>query len=220
MENDMPQQQANGIAKPFDGKQLLLGQLPVIMVNAVLPFLIYQVMTTFLHQPMFISLVVTGIPSIVMSIVTLIRKRRIDFLAGIVLAGIVVGLILTFVSHDARLMLVRESFFTAALGLVFLISLLFPKPLIYYIGRSFMTENNPEQLSRFESRWLQPEFRTKTRVQTAILGVGLFAEAVVRCILVFKLPISQFLAISPFVQWGIIGATIAVLVLYRRRVNQ
>ncbi len=203
----------------FDGKQMAFARLPTLVINAVLPFLIYEVMTGMLHQPEFLSLVATGVPSLLASIVSIIRHRRLDMLAGIVLLGIVVGLIFTFVSHDARLMLIRESFFTAAFGLAFLVSLLFPKPLTYSLGR-WLATGNPERLARYESRWQQQAFRIAMRGQAVILGIGLLVEAAVRCSLVFLLPIAQFLAISSFIQWGIIGTTIAVLALYRRSRQQ
>lgn len=198
------------------GMQMLLARLPTLIINAVLPFLIYEAMTGMLHQPEFLALVTTSIPPLLSSIVGIIHHRRIDFLSGIILLGIVAGLILTLVSHDARLMLIRESFFTAIFGLTFLISLLFSKPLTYALGRSLVA-GDPERLAQYESRWQQQTFRNGMRGQTIILGIGLLTEAAARSFLVFLLPIAQFLVISPFVQWGIIGATIAVLAMYRRR---
>jgi hypothetical protein len=198
-------------------KQRLRAWLPTLVINAVLPFLIYQVMTGMLHQPEFLSLIATGIPSLVASIVGIIRTRRINTLAGIVLLGIVAGLILTLLSHDARLLLIRESFFTATFGIAFLVSLLFPKPLTYYIGRSLAAEGDPERQARYETRWRQqPGFRRVMRGQTVILGIGLLVEAVVRSSLLFLLPVALFLAISPLVQWGTIGVIVVGLVMFRR----
>ncbi|GHO99820.1 hypothetical protein KSF_098680 [Reticulibacter mediterranei] len=50
----------------------------------------------------------------------------------------------------------------------------------------------------------------RMRVQAAVWGVGLLVEAVGHGSLVFLLPPAQFLAISPFVQWGLIGVTFVV----------
>lgn len=191
-------------------KQMVRSLFPTILMNAALPFFMYLGMNNVLHQSEFLSLCATGVPPMLVSIISIVRTRRIDFLAGVVLLGIVVGLVIALVSHDPKLLLIRESFFTATFGLAFLISLLFPKPLTYYAARALATGNNLEQQRRFESKWQDSPFRTRMRVHAAIWGVGLFLEAAVRVPLVFFLPVAQFLIIAPFVQWGILGATFVV----------
>src|SRR5579884_3167279 len=140
-------------------KQVVRSLLPTIAINAVLPFIIYIIMKNLLHQSDFLALVATGVPSTLVSLVSIVRNRRIDFIAGVVLLGIVVGLLVTLISHDAKLLLVRESFFTVAFGLAFLVSLLFPKPLIYYATRTVLAGNDPEQVQRYEARWQDTAFR-------------------------------------------------------------
>ncbi len=189
--------------------------LPMLVINGVLPFLIYWVMTCILHQPVFLSLLATSIPSLLDSIVSIIRTHRFNLLAGLILLGIVVGLITTLLSQDARFLLIRESFFTAAFGLAFLGSMLFPKPLIYYIGRS-VVGNDPQRLAQYASRWQQQAVRARMRGMTAVLGIGLLAEAVVRTFLVFLLPTAQFLVISPFVLYGFLGVLVVIANIYRR----
>ena len=195
-------------------KQIVRSLLPTIVINGILPFIIYIMMKNLLHQSDFLSLIATGVPSTLASLASIVRNRRIDFIAGVVLLGIVVGLLVTLISHDAKLLLVRESFFTMAFGLAFLVSLLFPKPLIYYAARAVRAGNDPEQLRSFESRWQDVPFRIAIRIQSAIWGVGLLLEATVRFLLVFTLSVAQFLVISPFVLWGVIALTFVVSRVY------
>jgi len=54
------------------------------------------------------------------------------------------------------------------------------------------------------------------RLMTAVWGVSLVAEAIIKIILVSRLSVSAFLAVSPLVLYGIIGMTIAWTVLYRK----
>ena len=201
---------ASGRSNP---RQVMRSLLPTIVINAILPFLIYIIMKNLLHQSDFLSLVATGIPSTLASIISIVRSRRVDFIAGAVLLGIVVGLLVTLVSNDAKLLLVRESFFTAAFGLAFLVSLFFPKPL-YYAARTVRAGNDPEQLRSFEARWQDAPFRVAMRIQSAVWGVGLLLEATVRFLLVFTLSIAQFLVVSPFVLWGVIALTFIVSKVY------
>jgi hypothetical protein len=190
------------------------GLIVTLVLNAVLPFLIYLGMTEVLHQSSFVSLAATTLPPALISLTSLVRQRRINLLAGIALLGIVTGLLVSLVSKDPRLLLVRDAFFAATLGLALLISLCFPKPLTYYASLLVRTSFDPEQRRRFPARWQEPSFRMLMRVQAAIWGIGLLVEAVGHGSLVFLLPPAQFLAISPFVQWGVIGVTLVVSRVY------
>src|SRR5450755_455358 len=79
----------------------------------------------------FWALVVSGIPPILDSLVGVMRKGRLDVIAGIALLSIAVSLVLIFLGGSPRLLLIRESFITGALGLAYLVSLLFPRPLCF-----------------------------------------------------------------------------------------
>ncbi len=71
MKTNLFLQQEKKAENAFPRKQMLLALLPSIVINAVLPLLIYRVMTGILHQPMFLSLIATGIPPLLMSIVSI-----------------------------------------------------------------------------------------------------------------------------------------------------
>src|SRR6266700_902748 len=196
---------------------VLRSQVPSLLVNAVLPFIIYTLLKNYTHISEFMALVATGVPSLVDSIAGIIRNRRIDFIAGVVLFGLAISLGLTALGSSPKLLLVRESLFTFAFGLACLISLLFPKPIGFYTGRQFVAGNNPERIARYNSMWQFATFRTAIRMQTVIWGVGLLVEAAVRTYLVFSMSVATFLAVSPFILYGIIALTFAVGAMYMRQ---
>ncbi|MBO0781178.1 MAG: hypothetical protein J2P37_20350 [Ktedonobacteraceae bacterium] len=142
--------------------------------------------------------------------VGVIRQRRIDFISGIALASIIVSLIMILLlGGDERLYLIRESFFTAAIGLAFLISLLLPRPLTFYLARTLMVGNTQKGVILFETKWRQSVgFRAGLRKNSLVWGLGLIVEAGLRTVLVFLLNTAQFLAASPFITYGIIGLLI------------
>lgn len=193
------------------------GIVSSIFINAVLTFLIYWALTTYTHTSEFLALVLSGTPSIIDSVIGLIRRKRIDLMAGIILMGIVVSLILIMLGGSPKLLLIRESFFTAATGLAYLVSLLFPKPLAFYFSRYFATGNHPENISWFDSLWQYPMFRHSMRVITVVWGIGFICEAVLRTYLVIVLSTEQFLIVSPFVLYGILAALIIWMFLYSRQ---
>src|SRR5215469_7316828 len=83
------------------------------------------------------------------------RHRRLDGLGAIILATILVGVVLTVVSGDARFALVKESFVTGAFGLALLFSLLAPRPMMFYFGAKFATDGTPDGRARWDSIWPQ-----------------------------------------------------------------
>jgi hypothetical protein len=69
-------------------------------------------------------------------LVTIVHRRHLDIIGAVVLIGIVVSIVATLVGGDPKLLLIRESFATGALGMVCLTSLVWPRPLMFYIGRN------------------------------------------------------------------------------------
>jgi hypothetical protein len=188
-----------------------------ILINGVLPFVIYSLLTSYTNISEFQALIISGVPSLLDSIVGILLRRRIDLLAGIALVGIAASLIITFLGGSPKVYLIRESFFTGVFGLVFLLSLLLSRPLMFYLSRHFATGNHPKNLFWFNSLWQYQGFRTSMRVMTAVWGVGFLLEAAVRISLVLVLTTEQFLIVSPFVIYGIVGVLAVWTFLYSRQ---
>jgi hypothetical protein len=176
-----------------------------IIISAVFPYIIYILLKSYTSASDLVALVIAGVPPALDTIVEVIRKRRVDLIAGLSLVGIVVGIVLLLLGGSPRVYLIRESFFTAAVGLAYLVSFLFPRPLAFYFARTFSTGNVPEKIEVFDSLWQYPQFRRAMRVSTAVWGIGFVLEAVIRTFLVIILTTGQFLLISPFVLYGFIG---------------
>ncbi len=207
----------NDAAKRTKMISVILGIAYSIVVNAVLPYIIYTLLKSHTNLSDFWALVISGIPPMIDAVVGIIRKGHVDFIAGIVLLGIAVSIILILLGGSPRLLLIRESFFTAAFGLAYLVSLLFPRPLSFYFARQFVTGNVPERVAWFNSLWQYPGFRFSMRLIAVVWGVGFLLEVTIRFILVFTLTIPQFLIISPFIFYGFFGAIMLWTLLYSRK---
>ena len=183
-----------------------------VVINGAFPFVIYWALTT--YDPSispFVALVASGVPSLIHSLVGISRRKRVDFLAGIALTAIVISIIITVLGGDPKIYLIRESFFTVAFALVLLVSLALPRPFMFYMARHFAAGNDPAHVARFDLLWQQDErVRCGMRLLTAVWGVGFLLEAAIRITLVLTLSTEQFLAVSPFVIYGIT----ALLVLW------
>jgi intracellular septation protein A len=88
----------------------------------------------------------------------LIWNRKLDVLSLLVLTGIALSLVATLLGGSPRLLLVRESLVTGIFGLIFLGSLLFPKPLMLNIVKTTVTKQGMNE-DPFASRCSIPGFR-------------------------------------------------------------
>jgi hypothetical protein len=61
----------------------------------------------------------------------------------LVIAGIALSLIATLLGGSPRLLLIRESFITGIFGLIFLGSLLFPRPLLFQLVKTTVAKQAP-----------------------------------------------------------------------------
>ena len=169
--------------------------------DAVCPYLVYRFASPHMSQAS--ALCWTLVPPAFSNAVTLLRKRRLDIVGVIVILGTAAGLMLFLFGGSPRLMLVRESFITGIVGLVFLGSLLFHRPFCYYVARQFITNNDPERVARFDRQYDQSKYKFGMPQMTVVWGVVLVGEAVLRTIMALYMPISLFLAVYNFLFIGI-----------------
>lgn len=139
------------------------------------------------------------------------RGRRLDGFAAFLLAVFGVGLALSFITGDARFLLLKDSIGTAVAGLIFLGTCLVGRPLIFYAAKRTTGVNDPEREARWETRWQEePALRRTFLVLSVGWGVGLLIEAVLRVPLIYLLSIDVVPALSTALQI----AAFAVLTLW------
>jgi hypothetical protein len=125
-----------------------------------------------------------------------VRSRKFDVFAAVMLGVFLVGLALSFLTGDAKFLLVKESFGTGIAGLAFLVSCFVGRPLIYHAALR-TKEGDPAGIEEFERKWTdQPAFRRNLRILSAGWGAGLLADAIVRIPLVLALDTSTAVTVS------------------------
>ncbi|KAF0813772.1 hypothetical protein IGB42_01451 [Andreprevotia sp. IGB-42] len=189
-----------------------------LLVNLLLPWVAYTLVAPRWGE--LAGLMASAAPPLIWSLLMLARTRRLDALSALVLAGIVLSLLVFLLGGDAQLVLVRESLVTGILGLAFLLTLPFKRPLVYFLGRAMSSTTHAEAgAARFEQWAAIPQNRNTLRVMTAVWGVALLAEAGLRCWLAWTLPPERFLAIGPTAGYAIYGVMMAWTLWYRRRLR-
>lgn len=179
-----------------------------LLINGIVPWGIYVWTSDYMSS--FAALSIATMVPLVDNLVHLIRHRKLDVFGSLMSLTFVLTLVLIALGGSEQVLLIRESMITGAVGLIFLGSLIFKRPLMFYLAMRFI--GNPD----FEGNWQYDYFRYVMRLMTFVWGTILLIEAAVRTIMVYQLTTAQFLALSNFVLYGFIGAAIAWTVLYRR----
>lgn len=192
--------------------------LPTLVLDIACPYLAYQYLRQQTPQMSpSLALLLSGVFPVLNNIRSLVRSRTLDIIGIVILVGIVVGAASAFVTGDPKLLLIRESFVTGALAVVCLASLLWPRPLLFYIGRDFSTGHDPARVAEFNAMWERPGARRVFRVMTVVWGLGWLAEFALKIVLVLALTIPQVLVVGPIESNGI---TIALILWTIRYANE
>ncbi len=190
-----------------------------IALNATIPAALYFFAKHFIsHSELTALLLAAGFP-LLKSAYDLTKRRELDPVTLLVLLGLTASVIAVFFGGDPHVLLIRESFFTGAFGLACLVSLILPRPIMFYFGRYFMAGRDPQKRDTFNARWQDPAVRRAHRLVTATWGLLYVGEFVLRIALVYNLPAPVVLALSPFSTGLVTVGTIVWTFWYARRIR-
>ncbi len=187
--------------------------LPTLVLDALLPAVLYGLLTHFGVTVLW-ALVAGGAAPALHNLVSLIVSRRLEPLGLLALTFLGLSAALSLISGDVFFSLIKESFLTGAIGLIFLGSLLAPRPMMFGIARQFVAGSNRTKLDWWNGRWRNPAFRSSMRWTTAVWGIAYLLEAAARVYLALRLPPAKVVALSPVMT---IGVTVLLIVWTRRR---
>ncbi len=198
----------------------LRGFLRDVALNAGIPWLLYRLTKRYLSASEVAALAIAAAFPLAKSASELLRRGRLDPIAVLVLLGILVSGVGVSLGGSPRLLLLRESLFTGALGLACFGSLFLPRPLMFYFGRHFMAGDDPERRREFDASWQRPGVPFVHRLITGVWGAAFLGEFGIRVALIYTLPAAWVLVLSPIVLGAITIGTFVWTFAYVRRVRQ
>jgi hypothetical protein len=186
-----------------------------LAANFLLPWLAYRLALPHLGETG--ALIASAGPPTVWSMIELARFRRVDALSVMVVAGIVLSVAAMALGGSPRVLLLRESLVSGAIGVVFLLSLPMRRPLIFYLARATVAREMEGGAAHFEALWRErPGLASSMRLMTLVWGAGLTCETALRAWMALTWPIERFLVASPFIGYGIYGALMLWTLWYRK----
>lgn len=187
---------------------------PMIVLNIAAPFAAYEVLTGRGASELTALAVGSAFP-VAGIVLAAVRSHRLEWIAVVSLATILVGLVAGVLFHNAQFLLVKDSILSGAVGLAFLASLAAPRPLLFVFGRQMAGGPDSAARDAYERQWTRAGFRDSCRRMTAVWGLALIAEASLRVALSFLISPATLMLISPLLAAAVFGP-LAAWSLHRR----
>ena len=185
---------AGGAGLPLGRPAGPVRQLGLMLFDIGAPLALYYALRA-AGLPPLTALALSAVPPAIGAAWQLAVRRHADPVALLVLGTVALSLILAVVVHSPRFLLARDGLITALWGIWFLATavpgraagrrpaaFLFARPLLE--GRRIFAPVSWDDLWR-----TQPRFRRIWRVSSVIWGAGLLADAVIRVVMAYALPV-------------------------------
>lgn len=189
------------------GGSAAIGWVLTIGLNVVAPILTYNILTEDHGWSEFTALLAGSVWPVLDSAIMVAWRRKVDEFAVVTLVFLVITALVSLIgAHTARALLVKDSGVTGLFGLLCLVTLLAPRPLMFYFGRKFATDGTPASTAWWNGMWQHEGFRSTMRTMTLVWGVAYVAEALARIALAYTLPTKTMVTLSPLMIYGVLGA--------------
>ena len=116
------------------------------LVDAAFPFALYVLVKSQFSSSELAALSAAVLPPALVNASTIARRCHLDVIGVIVLVGLLVSIVGVMLGGDPKILLIRESFVTGALGLLCFLSLCLPHPLLFYFARQFKAGTDPVKI--------------------------------------------------------------------------
>ncbi|OQR60016.1 hypothetical protein B6E66_30550 [Streptomyces maremycinicus] len=123
-----------------------------------------------------------------------VSSRTVNGLAGLILVVNVVGLALSLVSGDPRLMLAKDSGVSSTIGIGILVSVALGRPMMTAAVKPFLVKGDAVREAAWERlesgvSVASADFRRRERAFSVVWGVVLLVECVVRVVGAYTVPV-------------------------------
>ncbi|MEU7258778.1 VC0807 family protein [Streptomyces rimosus] len=161
-----------------------------LLLDAGVPIASYYLLTGAFGLSTLAALAWSGALPAARSLWSLVRERRFNAVATLMTVTNIIGLLLSLVAGDERLMMAKDSAVSSTFGLAVLVSALIGRPLMAPVLKPWITKGDAARSAAWdrltaESAW----FRRVQRRHSAVWGAALLGECVARVIGAFTLPV-------------------------------
>ena len=200
--SEITSRQASTATKNVNSGKMLYRMLPNLLINAGVPFLVNMLARP--HMSTINALLLASSVPALFTLVGIIWKKRIDAVGLLVVVSLLLTAAFALLFKSPQLLLLQGAAVSGLFGIAMLVSLLFPKPILFYIVRSVLAQNDPQRVVSFNADWSFPQVRSLYRLLTIVWGCVTLSSLLLLAVLVFTLPISLMLVLSPILNIAVI----------------
>ncbi len=193
----------NGTGTTLEPLRVLFNSFRALIPNLLVDIggttAVYYLLLPHFDKSSLLPLFGASLVPLISVVLGIVRHRKIDVVALIVLLGLLGSVCGLFFGGTQRLLLVRESFFTGLAGLALFVSPMFRNPIGYYVVTHFMSAHGSHESGMLERLWESPKFRKTIRFITYFWGLLLLTEFGLRVFMALTLPVVFVLTVGPLV---------------------
>jgi hypothetical protein len=195
--------------------KLRLRYLSALFINVLLPVLAYRLVAP--RHGVAGGLAASALPPIAWMIWDFVRYRHFDALSAMVVVGIALSLAAVPLGGPQNRAL-EEPIVSGMIGVAFLVSLAFRRPVVFYLARSTMAREHDEGVTTFEQDWQErPRLASEIRLMTLVWGTGLIAENAIRSLIVWRGGHSPHAALASTLVFLCVYSGLTLWTIWRRR---
>lgn len=184
-----PATEAPAKAAPFSPRKALLDSLTPLLVDVGVPLVSYYVLKA-AGLGTFGALAWSSVVPAVRTAWGVVRDRRLNALAALMVSVNALGLLLSLVAGDPRLMLLKDSGVSGTIGLVVLVTALRGRPMMTAGLRPWLTRGEAAKSAAWQRLSAESAaFRKAETRFSAVWGAALVAECAVRAVGAYTVPV-------------------------------
>ncbi|MGJ5754166.1 hypothetical protein FB563_2320 [Streptomyces puniciscabiei] len=186
-----------------------------LLLDVAVPLGSYYLFKDAFGMSTFAALAWSSVVPAVRTVWGLVKERRTNGLAGLILVVNVVSLLLSFVSGDPRLMLAKDGAVSSTVGIGILVSVWLGKPMMTAGMKPFLVKGDMAKEAAWQ-RLLSGQsvrstaFRRKERVFSSVWGGALLLECVSRVLGAYTLPVDTMVWLSTVFLIGFMAVAFVV----------
>ena len=198
-------------AQPFRLAMLL----PTLLIDGMLPIGLFKGLEAAGVAPVW-ALAVGCAPPLLNNLRVWLQSRRIDIVGILITASIASGVVGPLITGQIGSRIVTDCLLNCGWGLAFLGSLLFSRPVIFFLIRSLVAGDDGSRTQAWNGLWQYAGFRSAMRSMTAIWGAIYFAQVLIEIGLAHVLTADTVVTIAQIMS---LAGTLGLLVFTRLRMR-
>ncbi|MEU9198687.1 VC0807 family protein [Streptomyces sp. NPDC048332] len=176
-------------AVAFSPRRALLESMTPLLVDVAVPLASYYLLKA-AGMGTFGALAWSSVVPGVRTVWGVVRDRRFNGLAALMVSVNAVGLLLSLVAGDPRLMLLKDSGVSSTIGLVVLVTALRGRPMMSAALRPWLTRGEADKSAACQRLSAESaEFRRAEVRFSTVWGAALLGECVVRAVGAYTVPV-------------------------------